>query len=265
MCLAVLASAVLPDWPLIVVANRDEFHNRPAAVMQPWSQTPTLLAGRDLQAGGTWLGLTTTGRFALLTNYRDPSQQKNLAPSRGKLVEGFLKDSLSAPAYLKQIESAAPAYNGFNLVVDDGKSLYWASNQAQPFCTPIAPGVHGLSNALLDTPWPKTQKSVAAVATLLEQDKTPDPMALMAVLWDQSPVPDEALPNTGLEISRERLLAKPFIVSPSYGTRCTTVVLRHRDGSQWVSEHSFNAAGQCTQRQSWRCDHGQAWRPWDAR
>jgi len=263
MCLAVLASAVLPDWPLIVVANRDEFHDRPAAVMQPWTQHSTLLAGRDLQAGGTWLGVTTTGRFAFLTNYREPGQHKHHAPSRGKLVEGFLKDSVSAPAFLKQLESTAHRYNGFNLVVDDGDWLCWASNQTQPFMAPITPGVHGLSNALLDTPWPKTQKSVAAVTALLSNSQTPDPAALMAVLWDQSPVPDEALPNTGLEISRERLLAKPFIVSPSYGTRCTTVLLRHRDGSQWVSEHSFNQAGQCTQRQAWRCDHGEPWRPWD--
>jgi uncharacterized protein with NRDE domain len=265
MCLAVLAAGVSADWPLIVVANRDEFHDRPTAVMQPWTDAPALLAGRDLQAGGTWLGVTTTGRVALLTNYRHPGQQKIDAPSRGQLVQAFLAASLSAPAFLQQIESTAQAYNGFNLVVDDGQLLYWASNQIQPFLAPITPGIHGLSNALLDTPWPKTQKSTAAIAALLANDKAPDAAALMAVLWDQSPVPDAALPQTGLDISRERLLARPFIVSPTYGTRCTTVLLRHRDGSQWVSEHSFDTAGETTQKQSWHSDQGQAWRRWDAR
>lgn len=263
MCLAVIASRVVPDWPLIVVANRDEFHQRPTHAMRPWSQTPTLLAGRDLQAGGTWLGVTTTGRFALLTNYRDPGQQKTDAPSRGELVAQFLQSGLTASDYLEQTVPRAHLYNGFNLVVDDAQidqSIYCASNQSDTFATAITPGVYGLSNALLDTPWPKTQRTTNAVAALLSAGDVPDAEAMMRVLLDQTPVPDNALPQTGLAVDRERLLATPFIVSPNYGTRCSTLLMRHRNGSLWVREDTYDCDGHRTSSVSWHCYFGHDWR-----
>lgn len=263
MCLAIIASRVLSDWPLIVVANRDEFHQRPTAPMRPWSETASILAGRDLQAGGTWLGVTTSGRFALLTNYRDSKQLKKEAPSRGEWVAQFLKSSTAAAAYLEQASTVAQLYNGFNLVVDDGQidqSIYCASNQSETFVTDITPGVHGLSNALLNAPWPKTQKTTNEMAALLASGETPDAEKLIQVLLDQTPVPDNDLPQTGLTLERERLLATPFIVSPTYGTRCTTLLMRHRDGRQWVREDTYNSVGDRTSTVRWFCHLGHDWR-----
>lgn len=266
MCLAVIATNVLSDWPLIVVANRDEYHDRPAAPLQPWKGCPLLLAGQDLQAGGTWLGVTTNGRFSLLTNHRDPFKRKTTAPSRGQLVENFLKSTTSPAEYLDRIEPTADQYNGFNLVVADAEHLCYAGNQADPFIQKLAPGVYGLSNALLNTPWPKTQRTAQAIAALLTGQGTKealDPKKLVAVMQDRTPVPDPTLPNTGVGLARERLLATPFIVSPTYGTRCTTVLMRHRNGSQWVQEETYDAAGQTVGWQGWLSPQGRDWRGLD--
>lgn len=260
MCLAIIAVGVLPDWPLIVAANRDEYHARATASLQPWGSCPNLLAGQDLLAGGTWLGATTSGRFSLLTNYRNALQQVAQAPSRGRLVEDFLKASVSAQAYLRHIEPRASDYNGFNLIVADQAGLFYAGNQAQPFRQTLMPGVYGLSNALLDTPWPKTQQSRQAIATLLAQPVELNPQRLVDVLQDRCGFADQALPNTGIGIERERLLAPPFIVSPNYGTRCTTVVMRHRNGNQWVQESTFNAAGETVQWVGWLSLQARPWR-----
>jgi uncharacterized protein with NRDE domain len=263
MCLAILAVDVLPDWPLIVVANRDEYHDRAAAPLQPWHQYPDLLAGQDLQAGGTWLGVTRGGRFSLLTNFRDPKQRRPQAPSRGQLVENFLKAELSADAYLRTVEPKADAYNGFNLIVADWKSLHYSGNQAKPFKQSLSPGVYGLSNALLDTPWPKTHRTRQAVAALLAEPFAPDAQRLAALMQDRTVVPDDLLPDTGMGLVRERLLATPFIVSPEYGTRCTTVVMRHRNGNQWVQETTHNAVGEMTGWVGWLNPQGGQWRCFD--
>jgi len=260
MCLAILAIDMLSDWPLIVLANRDEYHDRAASPMQPWYQHSNVLAGQDLQAGGTWLGITNSGRFSLLTNYRDAKQQRPQAPSRGRLVEDFLKADMSAAAYLRLIESNAKTYNGFNLIVADAENLYYSGNQAKPFKQSLAAGVYGLSNALLDTPWPKTQQTRQAVAALLAQPFAPNADQLTALMQDRTVVPDDLLPDTGMGLVRERLLATPFIVSPDYGTRCTTVVMRHRNGNQWVQESTYNAAGDVTNWVGWLSDQGRQWR-----
>jgi uncharacterized protein with NRDE domain len=264
MCLAVIAIDVLPQWPLIVVANRDEFHERPAATLQPWKPFPTLLAGQDLQAGGTWLGVTTAGRFSLLTNYRDPLQHGIHAPSRGQLVENYLKSKLPPVDYLRQIEPTANHYKGFNLLVADGQKLCYAGNQAQPFIQTLPPGIYGLSNALLNTPWPKTSRTTEAIAQLLAEPTGPDPRRLLAVLQDRTSVADRLLPDTGVGLERERLLGTPFIVSRDYGTRCTTIVMRHRNGSQWVQEDTYNASGQTIDWHGWLSSHGNEWRRFDA-
>lgn len=260
MCLAVFAIDAHPDWPLIVVANRDEFHARPTEAMQPWSDAPTVLAGRDLQAGGTWLGIGASGRLALLTNVRDPQNNKAHAPSRGQLAEGFLRGEQSAHDYLANLASQADRFNGFNLVMVDASQCAWhASNHQEPFARPITAGVHGLSNALLNTPWPKTARTTRALAQLLAVTTAFNPGALCEILHDTTQAPDHLLPQTGISIPRERLLSSPFIVSPDYGTRCTTLVLRHRSGAYWVQEDTYSPDGQRTQRVRWQLIPGQAW------
>lgn len=268
MCLAVLAIDVHPDWPLIVIANRDEFHLRPTAIMQPWVQTPTLLAGQDLLARGTWLGVTTTGKFALLTNVRDPANHRHEAPTRGALVERYLNTAVTASGYLDELASEASSYNGFNLIVGEaGTPLWHASNAQKPFYAKIAPGIHGISNALLDTPWIKTVRSTQAVHRQLKttpQALTPDIDALVTIMLDTTPVPDDQLPSTGIGLARERLLASPFIISDDYGTRCTTLLLRHRHGQQWVQEDTYDPHGQRTGRVRYVSEPRGDWRRTEA-
>lgn len=248
MCLAVIAIDSHPDWPLIVAANRDEFHARPAQPMQPWHDTPEMLAGKDLLAGGTWLGVTTGGKFALLTNVRDPTHHRHHAPTRGVLVERYLRRATTATQYLDRLTPDAAHYNGFNLILGEPDGRLWhASNTQTSFYSPIEPGIHGISNAQLDTPWPKTLRTTEAMKQLLgpmPAEFTPDVQALLNVMLDTSKVPDERLPSTGISLERERLLASPFIVSDDYGTRCTTLLFRHRTGWQWVQEDTHNIQGQ---------------------
>lgn len=264
MCLAIIAYQTHDDWPLIVVANRDEFHARPTQAAQPWPENPTVLAGKDLQAGGSWLGVTQSGQLALLTNYREPGVARPTQTSRGQLVANYLlqtqRDRSQTPqtrqalqaiqtpqTYLDQLSRDAHAFSGFNLVIGDATGLFYATNRAQNpkrfTYHPIEPGVWGLSNALLNTPWPKVVRTQAAVRQYLDQCKAdlqaPCPERLAHILRDTTPVPDEALPNTGLPIERERQLATSFIVGDHYGTRCTTVVMAHRSGEIWFEEHTF--------------------------
>jgi uncharacterized protein with NRDE domain len=264
MCLAVLAIDAHPDWPLIVAANRDEFHARPTQAMRPWLDTPTMLAGKDLLAGGTWLGITTEGKFALLTNVRDPAHHRHQAPTRGALVQRYLAgDPLAksganrrAQLYLDRLSREASAYNGFNLILGEPDGRFWhASNAQTPFYQLISGGVHGISNALLDTPWPKTVRTVQAIQQQVHAAacaRIPGDHAsldvfidgLLRTMHDTTSVSDEQLPSTGVSLARERLLASPFIVSDDYGTRCTTLLLRHRAGGQWVQEDTHDMHGQ---------------------
>jgi uncharacterized protein with NRDE domain len=261
MCLAVIACNAHPRWKLVVVANRDEVHNRPTTVMQPWAQMPSVLAGRDNQAGGTWLGIRTDGRFALLTNYRDPANLKSTAPSRGKLVENFLLGHSSPMDYLATLAQTKDAYNGFNLLVSDHSGLAYASNKTETFAQHLPAGVHGLSNALLNTPWPKTQKTASAIKGLLETPTKITPEDFIGVLRNTDPINDELLPHTGIGLERERLLATPFIVSPSYGTRCTTLILRDAEQNTWVQEDSYNANGEPFHQERWRSAKAGPWEP----
>lgn len=266
MCLAVIAVQAHADWPLMVLANRDEFHARPSRTLAPWPTEPHILGGLDLQAGGTWLALDVTGRLALLTNVRDPLQQKTQAPSRGELATSFLTQNLTAEAFLNTLADTAHQYNGFNLVVAEPANgsnrvpnLWHASNYQQPFVHSMASGVHGLSNALLNTPWPKTERTITRLKNHLENMTWPEPDDLIKIMLDTTGVDDASLPSTGISRERERLLASAFIVSPDYGTRCTTLVLRHRNGSCWVQEDSYNAAGQRIARVRWHHKHDGVW------
>jgi uncharacterized protein with NRDE domain len=221
LCLIVVAWKARDDLPLIVAANRDEWRERPAQAAHWWPDHPRILAGRDLKAGGTWMGVTREGRFASVTNFRDPSDKRSTARSRGELVTEFLLSDRRPAAFLAGLAARAGDYNGFNLVVGDGREL-WYFGSREGKARAIEPGVHGLSNHLLDEPWPKVVRGrMAMEAALREHDPAP---RLFAMLADGDGAPDEALPNTGVGIAWERRLASPLITGADYGTRASTVV-----------------------------------------
>ncbi|WP_349972668.1 NRDE family protein [Pseudomonas caspiana] len=238
MCLIVFAWRPSHALPLIVAANRDEFYARPTQPLAQWADAPQVYAGRDLEAGGTWLGVTSDGRFAALTNIRNPDLPMGNR-SRGELVAQFLTSDVPAEDYLADIALRAAEYGGFNLLVGDRERLYYL-NGAHPEPRLLAAGVYGLSNAELNTPWPKVEKAKAAMSTQLED---PNPLALMALLSDPATAPTVELPDTGVSLETEKLLSSVFIASPNYGTRASTVLIVNADGSQQFVEHSFGPYG----------------------
>lgn len=246
MCLLVVAWRAHPRYRAVVAANRDEFHARPTAPMARWPDAPPILAGRDLQAGGTWLGLDSRRRFGLVTNFRELARPRHTAPSRGRLVPGFLASPLSAPTYLDTLETDAQGYAGFNLLLGDGEQLFYASNRAERFARPLEPGLHGLSNHLLDTPWPKVARGKSALTVALQA--LPDEAALFALLRDDRVAPDEALPRTGISLEWERLLSAAFVRMPGYGTRSSTVLLMDRQARLRFVEQSYLADGAVGER-----------------
>ncbi|ARP76292.1 hypothetical protein CAL11_09115 [Bordetella genomosp. 6] len=255
MCLAVLALHALPGLPVLIAANRDEFHARPTAEAARWPGSPALYAGRDLLAGGTWMGVSDQGRYAVVTNFRDPGNIQPDAPSRGALVEAFLRGEASAQEYLHDIHARGARYNGFNLIVGDAGGAWYCSNRdGAP--RRLADGVYALSNHLLDTPWPKLARTKAAFERIIAATPQPDLPALYAALADPTPAADHELPATGLALERERLLSSPFIVSPDYGTRSACVLALHDDGRGELHERRFRPdgaiAGQTDLDFSWR-------------
>ncbi len=252
MCIAYLAISVDPRWPLFIAANRDEFHARPCLPAAPWPHHPDIISGIDVQGGGTWLGLTRQGRYALITNYRDPSVLLSDAPSRGALVSNYLAGTQTPLAYASQVQAQGGLYNGFNLIVGDRRQACYIGNRSEqnrPML--LAPGRYVLSNHLLDTPWPKSQRLRQALDTLsfdgLDQSLSP----IFDVLRDTTTAPDHDLPNTGLALDRERLLSSPFIVSDTYGTRCSTVIAVPSEGASIFSETSYDAQGRQVERHDW--------------
>jgi len=239
MCLIILVCDVHPDYRLILAANRDEFFARPTAPADFWDDAPQVLAGRDLKSGGTWLGITRTGRIAALTNYRDPRSIRKGAPSRGRLTSGFLCGSLSAADYLEFLRREGEDYNGFNLVFGEPERLRYFSNRGD-LPSSLAPGIHGISNHLLDTPWPKVTRGREAMESLVAAGNAIHPEALFAILADRTPAPDHLLPDTGVGIERERLLSPIFIASPKYGTRSSTIILIDRENRVTFVERTFN-------------------------
>ena len=249
MCLILVAWRMHPEYPLVVAANRDEFFARPTAPAAFWSDAPQVLAGRDLEAGGTWMGVTRSGRFAALTNYRDPAHTRKDAPSRGKLVAEYLTGIESPEAYLGRIMPAGRQCNGYNLLAADGENLWWSSNiGGEPRA--LAPGVYGVSNHLLDTPWPKVGAGKTALAQAL--DRLPDDEPLFCLLQDDGIHPDEHLPQTGVPLDWERLLSSAFVRSPGYGTRGSTVLSINRDGSIAFDEQTWLPGAQRGQRLRYR-------------
>lgn len=243
MCLIVFACDAHPRYKLVVAANRDEFYRRPTAPAAFWPDCPTLLAGRDLQEGGTWLGVTRAGRFAALTNYRDPAAQRADARSRGGLVRDFLSGGMTPREYLAGVDERRGDYNGFNLLVGDGSGLlYYASRTGEAWA--VAPGVHALSNHLLDTRWPKVAKASSRMAAELAAESPDLTERLFALLADAEPPPDAVLPDTGVGLAWERVLGPAFITSPDYGTRSSTVLLMDRDGGIRFAERSWPDGGE---------------------
>lgn len=241
MCLILLAIQSHPDYKMVIAANRDEFYDRPTAPAAFWDDEPGLLAGRDLRAGGTWLGITTKGRIAAITNYRDPSSIKSNAPSRGSLVTDFLSGQQSPVDYLEGLKRDAHEYNGFNLIVGEKHELLWYSNREEGI-RDLSTGIYGVSNRLLDTPWPKVTRGKKMFRTLLSKEKEPAPEALFFMLADRSVPDDKKLPDTGMGLEWERMLSPIFITSPTYGTRSSTLIfIDHYEGVTFI-ERTFNSS-----------------------
>lgn len=241
MCIILFAYQRHPQYKLIVAANRDEFYSRPTAPAGFWPEQPDLLAGRDEEQGGTWMGITTQGRFAALTNYRDPARTLDGAVSRGELVSGFLLGKQTPEAYLEEVDTRAKVYNGFNLLVGTvgtGDSLWYYSNQSRQIIK-VESGISGLSNHLLNTPWPKVVRGrdrlmEAVSAPELEQE------VLWQILSDRERAADDRLPQTGVSLELERILSPVFIESPGYGTRASTILLVGYDGQVQFTEKSLD-------------------------
>jgi uncharacterized protein with NRDE domain len=238
MCLIALAWRPGHAHPLLVAANRDEFYARPSQPLAEWPDVPGVFAGRDLQAGGTWLGIGPGGRFAALTNIRDPDQAQGLH-SRGELPVAFLGSNLSAADFIQQLSEQRRHYSGFNLLLGDHRQL-WHFNSRTGRATALAEGLHGLSNADLDTPWPKLQRAKNALRHCLD---APQPQALFTLLGDPTQAADEHLPQTGIGLTGERLLSSVFIASTTYGTRASSALIVHADGSRQLIERSFGPGG----------------------
>lgn len=241
MCLLLLALETHPAYKLIIAANRDEFYERPTAPAGFWDESPDILAGRDLRAGGTWFGITRKGRIGAITNYRDPADLKSAAPSRGSLVSDFLRGDKEPEAYLTRLNVNAGDYNGFNLVVGVRDRLCWYSNRGHGIQR-IMPGIHGLSNHLLNTPWPKISRAKAALKDILSNDPVLSPEVLFHMLLDRSIPGDDTLPDTGVGIKLERILSPIFIASPGYGTRSSTILLLDREDRVTFLERTHNSA-----------------------
>lgn len=238
MCLIVFAWRPGHAQPLIVAANRDEFYARPSLPLAQWPEAPQVYAGRDLEAGGTWLGVGANGRFAALTNIRDPHQPP-ARKSRGELVARFLGGDMPIDDYLSDVVARSLEYSGFNLLVGNANEL-WHFNARETEAVMLPPGVYGLSNAGLDTPWPKLLKARAALEEVLDD---PQPQALLTLLNDPQTAPFAELPDTGVGLATETLLSSVFIASPTYGTRASTALIVHADGTRHLVERSFGPYG----------------------
>jgi uncharacterized protein with NRDE domain len=225
----------------VLCANRDEYYDRPSDPLEWWDDAPWVLAGRDRLAGGTWLGVTSGGRVAAVTNFRDPRQHRHGLPSRGGLVAEFLRGQATGKGFREKLAKEAAGYNGFNIIFGDGSGLHYFSNRGDS-SGPIVAGIHGLSNHLLDSPWPKVEAAKARLTGLLYND-TLDPEGLADTLTDRHVFPDEELPDTGVGLERERFLSPLFIGGEGYGTCSTSVILVERRGRITFLERRHDHGG----------------------
>lgn len=238
MCLIAFAWRAHPDYRLIVAANRDEFHSRPTADAHWWPSHPDMLAGRDLQAGGTWLAVSKTGRFATITNYREQSFTRSNYHSRGELVTGFISGNRGPAQYSRDIDGAD--YAGFNLLTADEDSMSYVSNRGDS-PTELRSGIYGLSNASLDTPWSKLTRTRQRLTDLIQADNVCESTLLQVLSDRETAIEDASSEHPSLE--RARAITAPFIVTEDYGTRCSTVLLWHTSGKQEFAEQRFDSSG----------------------
>ena len=243
MCLILFAYKTSPRWPLILASNRDESYARPTQSAEFWTDSNGLLAGRDLDKGGTWLGLTKRGRFAAVTNYREGAQQPNYPKSRGVLVENFLRGHVQSLDYLEQVRSEQHLYAGFGCLLGDLSNLYFYSNRSDEIeC--VQTGVHGLSNAFLNTPWPKLEKGKQQLHRLITAESSLNAEILLEMLADRQTFEQDQLPQTGVDSHREKVLSSKFIaVDERYGTKSSTVIMVHESGDVHFVERSFGPWG----------------------
>ncbi len=251
MCLILFAYDSHRKYRLVLAANRDEFYDRPTQPIAFWDEAPSILAGRDLKAQGTWLGITRNGRISAITNFRDPASHMDHAPSRGSLVKDFLTGDKTPYRYLDKVKAIGQKFNGFNLLAGDQTDLRYTSNRLKTV-KKMKPGLCGLSNHLMDTPWPKVQKGKAALENLLESNTEIDPEDLFSILADRTLPPDHALPDTGVGLDWERLLSPLFITSADYGTRSTSIILIDKDGKAIIAERTFVPEGHKNFKQTTR-------------
>lgn len=243
MCLLVIAWRSHPRYRLVVAANRDEFHDRPSAPLAWWNDDTRILAGRDLRAGGTWLGVTREGRFGIITNFRDLESPPAVdAPSRGEIVPRYLKDGGAAAGFLDVLGGSAHRYSGFSLLIGGPRDLHYFSNRGHAGARPLASGIYGLSNHSLDTPWPKLVRTRQRFAAAMAAER-PDAATLFEILGDREPAGIGAPSDPDLPADWERALSAPFVVHERYGTRCSTVVTMDDQGRTTVLERRFDATG----------------------
>ena len=232
MCLVLIAWRVHPRYRLIVAANRDEFYARPTLPARRWPGESGMIAGQDLEAGGSWMGVDAAGRFAAVTNFRELEQGPADARSRGELVTDYLQDEVPAETYLAELAERTNHYRGYNLLLTDSRGLYCASNRGPPV-RHLPPGIHGVCNGPLDSDWPKVKRGRHLLAKAVDRAE-PDPQQLLELLRDQAQPADEALPDTGVGLESERLLGTIAIdgalAGRAYGTRSASVLLLDKNG-----------------------------------
>lgn len=248
MCLVVIAHRAHADYSLLIAGNRDEFHARPTQGARWWPDRPDVVGGRDLQAGGTWLALHRSGRFATVTNFRDAEATVGKLASRGELVTSFLDGNMQPLDYVAGIDG--DRYGGFNLLVGNSRTLAYLSNQNGD-CRELQPGIYAVANATLDTPWPKVERSKAALRALIESGNINE-TTLMRLLNDRTRARVNAVEAGHLPFDKAHALTAPFIVLPDYGTRCSTVVIADNDGLVRMSEKRFAADGESTGQSDFR-------------
>jgi uncharacterized protein with NRDE domain len=261
VCLIALGIDAHPRYPLILAANRDEFYSRPSATAAPWDDVPHLVAGRDLREGGTWLGATRGGRWAAVTNVRDAAPPPPSALSRGHLVAHYLSEAFSPDEYVRDLGGRAHLYSGFNLLVGDVSSVVWCANRAAGenpegpgtddevawSVRSLAPGIYGMSNHLLDTPWPKVVRIKAELTRITASAGELTSDQLLDILLDRTFAAEHELPDTGLDPGLERAVSAAFIATPEYGTRSSTAILRSGNGSMSFVERSYSDDGRQAQ------------------
>jgi len=243
MCLIFFAWQSHPRYSLVFAGNRDEAHDRPAAPAAYWNEDPHIFGGRDLGKGGSWLALARSGRYAAVTNYRQRPRPGPAPASRGELVSRYVRGMETPAHYVAAAYRDGARYGAYSLIAGDGGSLWYCSNRDPGPARAVAPGVHGLSNHLLDTPWPKVVRGTARLAALLAAGEPELVQGLFELLADRTPAPDAGLPDTGVGPARERELSAAFIAAPDYGTRASTVLLVDRSGTALFIERSFGPHG----------------------